>query len=71
METFTLRQGEEFIELNNLLKILNWAGSGGEAKALIDEGLVQVNDEVENRKRRKVKDGDLVAFEGHQVKVSA
>ena len=32
----------------------------GEAKAIVDEGLVKVNDEPESRRRRKLRDGDRV-----------
>ena len=34
--------------------------TGGEAKAIVDEGLVKVNDEPESRRRRKLRDGDRV-----------
>jgi ribosome-associated protein len=68
MEQFTLT--EEYIELIRLLKHLNWVGSGGEAKMVVDEGLVRVNGEVELRKRRKLRGGDRVDFEGMTVEVS-
>ncbi|VXD12672.1 RNA-binding S4 domain-containing protein [Marinoscillum sp. 108] len=62
METFKLQEGEEYIELNNLMKILNWVASGGEAKSQIDEGLVTVNGEVETRRRKKLRSGDKVEY---------
>ena len=43
----------DYIELDKLLKRENLAASGGEARALIDQGLVRVNGEVETRRRRK------------------
>lgn len=64
MEKFKLKQGEEYIELNNLLKILNWVASGGEGKTAIREGKVSVNGEVESRIRKKMRSGDTVSFDG-------
>jgi ribosome-associated protein len=54
--------GHEFIELNNLLKFLSLANSGGEANAFIEKGKVKVNDEVETRKRHKLRAGYTVIF---------
>jgi ribosome-associated protein len=62
METFTLKENEEFIELNNLMKVLHWVPSGGEAKVRIDAGEVKVNGEVETRRRKKMKSGDVAVF---------
>lgn len=62
MENFDLSPDEEFIELNNLMKILNWVNSGGEAKTRIDLGEVQVNEIVETRRRRKLRRGDIIVF---------
>lgn len=67
MEHFTL--SEEYIELIRLLKHLNWVESGGMAKIVVDEGLVRVNGEVEHRKRRKLRKGDLVEFETFQARI--
>ncbi|MEP2024044.1 MAG: RNA-binding S4 domain-containing protein [Reichenbachiella sp.] len=69
METFKLRPDEEYIELNNLLKAFGWVATGGEAKIRIDNGEVTVNDEVETRRRKKMKVGDVVVFEGQKGKV--
>jgi len=52
--TEQLSVGETPINLTQVLKLANWALNGGEAKALIAEGLVRVNGEVEFRKRRKM-----------------
>lgn len=53
----------EYIELIQLLKLLNIAQSGGEAKMMVEEGLLFVNGEQELRKRRKLRIGDEVNFE--------
>jgi len=68
MEKFKL-DGREFIELNNLLKVLSWVESGGRAKVLIGEGQVKVNDTVELRKRCKIKTGMTVEFMEQKVEV--
>ncbi len=53
----------EYIDLSQLLKATGLAMSGGEAKMLVTEGLVFVNNEIELRKRRKLRDGDIVVFD--------
>jgi len=59
--------GDREIVLNQVLKRVNWAESGGQAKALIAEGLVHVNGELELRKRRQMKPGDVVEFQGRSL----
>ena len=68
MQTFDLGD-YEFIELNKLLKIMQLVGSGGEAKQFIDEGLVTVNGEVEKQRRKKLRSGDKVHFEGEDIEI--
>lgn len=60
---------DEFIELNKLLKHVNWVASGGEAKFVISEGRVKVNGDVETRKRKKIFPGDVVEFGQETVRV--
>jgi len=52
------------INLTQVLKLANCAPSGGEAKAMIAAGQIRVNGELEARKRRQMKIGDIVAIEG-------
>jgi len=66
---FTLRG--DHITLDALLKATGLAGSGGEAKALIQSGAVQVNGEAELRRGRKLRAGDLVAMGPAQVRLAA
>jgi ribosome-associated protein len=54
----------DFIELFKLLKIMNIAGSGGEAKQMVEAGLVKLNGAPESRKRAKIRPGDQVEVEG-------
>ncbi|MGF1680012.1 RNA-binding S4 domain-containing protein [Photobacterium minamisatsumaniensis] len=50
------------IELYKVLKIANAVSGGGEAKFAISEGYVAVNGELEQRKRCKIYDGDVIEF---------
>jgi len=54
----------EPVELYKILKFESLASSGGEAKVLIDEGLVRVNGEPEFRRRRKIVSQDIIEFDG-------
>jgi ribosome-associated protein len=64
---FTLQ--DDYIELIKVLKIVNLVASGGEAKLVVADGLVMVNGEVELRKRRKLRKGDVINFEGEEVTI--
>ena len=55
---------EEPIELSRLLKLAGATESGGEAKQIINDGLVRVNGEVEMRKGRKLRARDRVTYGG-------
>ncbi len=70
-DTFTLRPDDEFIELVKLLKLKNIAQSGGHAKMMVEDGLVNVNGEQEFRKRKKLRDGDIVEMENVIIKIHA
>ena len=63
METFNLKTSDTFIELNNLLKVLSWVNSGGEAKMNIKEGQVSVNGQVELQVRKKIRAGDQIKMD--------
>ena len=58
----------EPVELYKILKFEGFAGSGGEAKSLVDEGGVTVNGERETRRRRKIVDGDLIGVAGERLR---
>ncbi len=61
---------DETIRLGQLLKLAGLAGSGGEARALIGQGTVRVNDEVETRRGRQLRRGDVVAVRGETVRLA-
>jgi ribosome-associated protein len=48
------------IRLDQFLKWSRLASTGGQGKILISNNHVKVNGEIENRRSRKLKDGDLV-----------
>ncbi len=58
------------IELCKLLKIANMVGGGGEAKIVISEGYVVLNNGVEFQKRKKVYHNDIVDFNGETIQVN-
>ncbi|EMI5490303.1 ribosome-associated protein YbcJ [Providencia stuartii] len=68
MEIFKL-EGHPHIELCDLLKIEGWAESGAMAKAMIADGLVQVDGIIETRKRCKIPAGKIVSMGNQKIKV--
>ena len=60
---------DEFIKLGQALKLAGVVEDGGEAKYAIQDGLVQVNGEVDQRRGRKVYEGDVITFEDQEIKV--
>ena len=67
MEVIKLR--DEFIKLGQALKAVGFVESGVEAKDVIQEGLVLVNGEIDTRRGRKLYDGDIVTFDGQEIKI--
>ena len=53
MEEISLREGDDYIKLGQLLKKANMMSSGVDAKMVILDGLVSVNGEVELRRGKK------------------
>ena len=67
MEIIKLR--EEFIKLGQALKAAGLVESGVEAKEVIQDGFVKVNGEVDTRSGKKLYDGDIVFFDGTEIKI--
>lgn len=65
----TLKLRDEFIKLGQALKAAGMVSSGVDGKFVIQDGLVKVNGEVEVRRGKKLYDGDIVEFEGEQIKI--
>ncbi|MDP3913488.1 MAG: RNA-binding S4 domain-containing protein [Bacteroidota bacterium] len=68
MKTYELKD-EEYIELIKLLKIMRVSESGGQAKMMVDDGIVFRNGEPEFRKRAKLRSGDLIEVMDFKIKV--
>ena len=62
MEIIKLK--DEFIKLGQALK-----AAGAEAKDVIQDGLVKVNGEVDTRRGKKLYNGDVVEFDGEEIKI--
>ena len=60
----------EFIKLQDLLKLANAVGSGGEAKERIQAGEAAVNGEVCAMRGKKLRPGDVVSFDGQQYAIA-
>ena len=69
MEYIEIREGEEFIKLGQALKKAGLVDSGVEAKAVIQDGEVLVNGEVDTRRGRKLYSGDEFEYNGTSFKV--
>jgi ribosome-associated protein len=63
-------EGRDYIELNKLLKICRLADSGGMANQLIVDEQVTVNGALEIQKRKKLRAGDVVVFDGQKISVT-
>jgi len=68
MEEFKIEKNE-FIELNDLMKLTGICESGGRAKTMIAEGKIMVDGKIELRRRCKIRAGQIVDVEGREVRV--
>ena len=56
--------GTEFIKLESAMKLANIIPSGGTAKMVIQDGMVNVNGEVCTMRGKKLYPGDKFSYEG-------
>jgi len=68
LEIFKVKKGE-YIELHDLLKVTGMCSTGGAAKIAITEGLVNVDGTVEQRKRCKIRQGQVVEYLGRKIEI--
>ena len=59
------------IRLGQFLKLAGLIDSGADAKSVIADGLVSVNGEIEHRRGRQLRPGDVVVFSGRGARVAA
>ncbi len=69
MEITTFKLKGEYIALCDLLKTEGIAESGGQGKAMVAEGLVTVDGEVELRKTAKIRAGQVIECFGQKIQV--
>ena len=68
-EPFDVQIRDESIRLGQFLKLANLVESGADAKPVIQGGLVRVNDEVETRRGRQLRVGDVVSLAHQSARV--
>ena len=61
---------DDTIRLGQALKLAGLVDSGGQARARLEEGAVQVNGEVELRRGRQLRRGDVFDLDGEAVRVA-
>ncbi len=62
MQETEFQLNSEYVELNQLLKMTGLCDSGGQGKALVAEGVVSVDGQVELRKTAKIRAGSVVTL---------
>lgn len=60
---------DEFIKLGQAMKLAGEADTGVDAKFLIEDGKVKVNNETETRRGRKLYNGDTFSINGNEITV--
>ena len=71
MEQVEFKLSAEFIELNQLLKLVGLCASGGAGKVLVASGEVRVDGKIELRKTCKIRAGQIVSFGKSRITVTA
>ena len=71
MNTIDFALVGDYVELNQLLKLAGVCDSGGAGKALVAEGLVEVDGKPESRKTAKIRAGQAVTCRGVCIRVNA
>jgi ribosome-associated protein len=66
---YQIKLREEYIKLGQALKAAGLVDSGVEAKEEILDGKVKVNGAIEIQRGKKLYDGDVVEFNGEQIKI--
>ncbi|MEO0530033.1 MAG: RNA-binding S4 domain-containing protein [Planctomycetota bacterium] len=62
-------ENQSTIHLDQFLKAQGLVDTGGQAKTVIQAGEVTVNGEVDTRRRRQLRESDVVGFAGEQLVV--
>ena len=67
MQVIKLR--EDYIKLGQALKAAGLVENGVDAKFVIQDGLVKVNGSIETQRGKKLIAGDIVEFDGEEIKI--
>ena len=60
---------DEMIRLGQLLKLASLAEDGIQAKQLIEDGMVKVNGDIEERRGRQLHPGDVISVNGESIRL--
>ena len=71
MQEIEFNLTREYIALNDLLKLTGLADSGGAGKAMVTQGLVSVDGQLESRKAAKIRAGQVVTLGDARITVVA
>lgn len=71
MQTLSFTVDGEFVELNQLLKLVGVCDSGGAGKVIVASGKVKVDGKQELRKTAKIRPGQRVQLGDVMIKVLA
>ena len=64
-----IRIKDEYIKLEHAMKLSCAVSTGSEAKMVIQTGVVLVNSEIETRRGKKLRDGDVFTFENNDYRI--
>ena len=67
MQTITIR--EDYIKLGQAIKAAGLVESGVDAKEVIQSGYVKVNGEIETQRGKKLVGGEIISFNGEEIKI--
>lgn len=71
MQSLTFELNDEFVEINQLLKLVGLVDSGGAGKNLVASGVVKVDGQPELRKTAKIRAGQTVSLGDVRIRVVA
>jgi len=71
MQTLKFQLDGEYVELNQLLKLVGLCGSGGAGKMIVAAGHVKVDGQTELRKTCKIRAGQIVSLDQVKIEVLA
>lgn len=71
MQTLTFELDGDYVEVNQLLKLVGVVDSGGAGKNLVASGAVRVDGQPESRKTAKIRAGQTVSLGDVRIRVVA